>query len=104
MAIATVTILETNFDVEYEFDITTHGNGGTAPSMTYPGDPPEPAEFDIEVLSISLPSAVADVTLEMPIWLKDLITAHLYERADVNDVVQQADQDRASDHDYDYED
>ena len=100
---AIVTILETNFDVEYVYDITAHGSSGTAPSLTYPGDPEEPAEFDIEVLGITL-SAKPDAELECPVWLKDLLTEHLYERADINDVVQQADRDRASDHDYDYED
>lgn len=93
---ATVTILETNFDVEYDYDITTHGSNGTAPSMTYPGDPDEPAEFDLEVLSIAL-STKPDVELELPAWLKDVITAHLYERQDINDIVQQADRDRGTD-------
>lgn len=95
----TVTILETNFDVEYDFDITASGSCGTAPSLTYPGDPEEPAEFDIEVLGIAL-SAKPDVELELPAWVKDLLTAHLYERQDINDIVQQADRDKGS---YDYD-
>jgi hypothetical protein len=96
----TITILENNIDVEWGFNITTHGNLGVAPSLSYPGDPPEPAEYDIEVLGIEFPKQAADVTLELPTWLKDLIATHLYERDDINEIVQRADQDR----DGDYED
>lgn len=95
-----VTILETNFEVEWDFDITAHGNGGVAPSLSYPGDPPEPAEFDISILGIAVPNQHADVTLELPTWLSDLIATSLYERDDINEIVQRADQDRGSDDDY----
>lgn len=93
-----IVLLETNFVVEWDFDITTHGNGGTAPSLSYPGDPPEPCEFDIEVLALYKEHDPKEI--EFPNWLKDLVTAYLYERDDVNQHVQQADQD----HDYDYND
>lgn len=96
----TVTIAGSELDVEWDYDITAHGNGGVAPSMNYPGDPPEPAEYDIEVLGIEFPKQAADVTLDLPTWLKDLIAAHLYERDDINEIVQRADQDR----DYFYDD
>jgi hypothetical protein len=88
----TVTILENNFDVEWDYDITTHGNLGVAPSLSYPGDPPEPAEFDIEILGIEFPNQHLDVALELPLWLKQVIASHLYERDDINEIVQQADQ------------
>lgn len=94
----TVTIAGSELDVEWDYDITTHGNGGCAPSLSYPGDPPEPAEYDIEVLGIEFPKQAADVTLELPVWLKDLISTHLYERDDINEIVQQADQDRGGDY------
>lgn len=96
--IATVTILETNFEVEYDFEITSHGSLGCAPSLSYPGDPPEPCEFDITILGIEVPKQAADVILDLPKWLSDLIATHLYERDDINEIVQQADQDRG---DYD---
>lgn len=99
---ATVTILENNFEVEYDFTITAHGSNGTAPSLTYPGDPPEPAEFDIEIIEIRVPNQAADVQLDIPMWLKDLLTTYLLDRDDINEVVQQADRDRANDHDYDF--
>jgi hypothetical protein len=101
--ITTITILETNFDVEWVFDITAHGNAGTAPSLSYPGDPPEPCEFDITILSISTPKQATDATLELPTWLNDLIANHLYERDDINALVQEADQDCYYDYDPDYD-
>lgn len=97
---AIVTILETAFEVEYDFDITAGGSPESGPSFSSGGEPAEPAEFDIEVLGISVPKQPADVTLEMPDWLRDVIATHLCERADINDVVQQADRDRGAD-DYD---
>lgn len=92
---ASVTILEQNFDVEYDFDIITHGNNGVAPSLSYAGDPPEAAEFDLEVISITKPKEIEP--LEFPNWLKDLILNHLYERDDINQIVQEVDQDRGYD-------
>lgn len=89
MSQVTVTLLETNFEVEYDFKITTHGYGDSGPSLEHPGDPPEPAEFDLEILSINLPKGSE---LELPDWLKKIIEQHLYERDDVNDAVQEADQ------------
>lgn len=38
---------EEDVDVLIEFEVTHWGNGGTPPSLEYPGDPPEPAEFYI---------------------------------------------------------
>jgi len=99
----TVTILETNFDVECAFDITASGSLGCAPSLSYPGDPAEPCEFDIEILGIEVPKQHADVTLELPTWLSGLIANHLHERDDIHDIVQRADEDRdyGSDPDWD---
>lgn len=98
--ITTVTILETNFDVEWNYDITAHGNNGVAPSLSYAGDPPEPCEFDLEVIGVFDPKA-PDTILELPKWLHDLIANHLYERDDINEIVQQADQEHGGDYDYD---
>lgn len=91
--ITTITILENNLEVEWNYDITAHGNNGCAPSLSYPGDPPEPCEFDIEILGVEFPKQAADITLELPLWLKQIIASHLYERDDINEIVQQADQD-----------
>lgn len=96
---ATVTLLETNLEVEYDFNITTGGcssNGWDEPGWA--------AEFDIEVLGISFsgksshPSA-PDIELQLPKWLSDLLATHLSAREDINTIVQQADQDRGSDYD-----
>lgn len=89
---ATVTILEANFEVEWDYDITAHGSGGCAPSLSYPGDPPEPCEFDITILGIEGQKKHGDEPLELPAWLSDLIATHLYERDDINVIVQTADQ------------
>ena len=81
--------------VEYEFNITASGCSAHMGSLSYEGHPAEAAEFEITVLGIGFPKQEADVPeLEMPSWLKDLLTTHLYERDDINDVVQRADMDR----------
>ena len=96
---ATITILENELEVEFDFEITAHGSAGCAPSLSYAGDPPEAAESDIEVLGLEFPKQAADVHLDVPTWLKDLIATHLAERDDINEIVQNADQDRSSDDD-----
>ena len=95
-----IVIFETNFAVEWEYNIISHGNGGSAPSWNHPGDPPEPCEYDIEVIALYKEHDKKE--LDFPAWLKDLVTEHLYNRDDINDLVQQADMDRGDDRDYDY--
>ena len=98
MLIAAVDIAGLEMLVEYDFDITLSGNSGAAASLSYAGDPPEPAEFNIDVLGLKFVNQAADVPdPEMPGWLKDVLTTHLSERDDVNDVVQSADQERGYD-------
>lgn len=94
-----IVLLETNFVVEWDYDITASGSSGTAPSLNYPGDPPEPCEYEIEVLTLYREHEKKE--LEFPDWLKDLLTEHLYNRDDVNELVQQAIADQAMDYDYD---
>ena len=92
---ATVTLLDSvNLEVEYDFKITTHG----CPSNGW-DEPGWGAEFDIEILGIEFPKQHADVHLDLPDWLRDLLTTHLCERDDINTIVQQADYDHASDYD-----
>ena len=91
---ATVTILETNFEVEWTFKITASGSPETGPSYYSGGEPATGAEFELEVLSLHLPKQ--DAELELPKWLNDLIATDLYERDDINDIVQQADYERGS--------
>jgi hypothetical protein len=93
----TITILETSFDVEYDFDITA--SGSPASWSAYGGDPAEPAEWEVDILSLAL-SSKPDEMLEIPKWLDALIADHLYERPDINEIVQRADQERGS---YDYD-
>lgn len=96
---ATVTILETNFEVTYDFNITAGGSPETGPSYSSGGEPAEPAEFDIEIIELRLPNQNADVTLDVPKWLEEMLATHLSERDDINEIVQRADQDRSSDFD-----
>lgn len=91
----TVTILEENFDVEYDFDITSHGSPGVSPSLNYPGDPPEAPEFDLEILAIYKPKNKEP--LEIPSWLKDLLLEYLYNSDLVLEAVYEATQDRHGD-------
>ena len=94
---ADVTILDTNLEVEYDYKITASGSPESW--SAYGGDPAVAAEFEIEVLGIAFPKQTADAPeLELPTWLKDMLTAHLYERDDINKIVQRADQERDTCH------
>lgn len=51
---------EEDVDVYIEFEVTHWGSSGCGPSLTYPGDPPEPAEFNI--VKIKRLDTDADIT------------------------------------------
>jgi len=91
---ALVTILETNFEVEWDFEITASGSPESW--SIYGGDPAESAEFEIDIISLRNPSDAADVYLDIPKWLNELLATDLSERDDINQIIQRADQDRAS--------
>lgn len=94
---AVVEIAGQELIVEYVFKITSHGCPATGPSYASGGEPAEPAEFEIEVLGARFPKQHADVPApELPEWLKDVLTTHLSERDDINDIVQRADYERGS--------
>lgn len=89
---AEIDILGQQFLVEYEFKITSRGSPESGPSYYSGGEPAEAAEFEIEVFGLRWPKKDADVPEpDMPEWLRDLITTHLSERDDINDIVQDAD-------------
>jgi hypothetical protein len=99
---ATIEICGAEFIAEFEFEITAHGSPGVGPSLNYPGDPPEAAEFEITVHSLRGDAQAKDSPdLEMPAWLKATIEEHLQERDDINAIVQEADSDRERDDDPD---
>lgn len=84
--------------VEYVFSITAHGCPATGPSYSSGGEPAEAAEFELTVLGLRFPKQHADVpALEIPAWLKDILTTHLAERDDINEIVQRDDYERGSD-------
>ena len=89
---AEIEILGQQILVDYEFRITSRGSPESGPSYYSGGEPAEPAEFEIAVFGLRWPKKDADVPEpDMPEWLKDLITTHLYERDDINHIVQTAD-------------
>lgn len=100
---ALVTIIDNKLEVEWDFTITASGSRGCAPSLNYPGDPPEACEFDIEIVELRFPKQDSDVHLGIPKWLNDLLTTHLLERDDINQVVQEADSERGEDPDDAYD-
>lgn len=94
---ATAEIAGHELIVEYVFKITAHWCPQTGPTYSSGGEPAEPAEFEIEVLGLRFPKQHADVPeLAMPEWLKDILTTHLSERDDINDIIQRADYERDS--------
>lgn len=92
---AIVTIAGVEMVVDYEFDITHSGCCAHMGSLTYAGDPGEPAEFEITVHTIKFPDK-ADA-IEPPGWLKEILETHLSEREDISDIVQCADMESDSD-------
>jgi hypothetical protein len=95
---ANIVILENNFEVEFDFEITASGSPEIGPSFSSGGEPAEPAEFAIEILSLCLLKS-PELILEVSDWLKDLLVKHLEQNEDVNAAVQDADRDRGSDFD-----
>ncbi len=88
---AKVDILGVTMEAEYEFDITSRGCGPSGPTRySSGGEDGEPAEFDITILGLKFPKQDADVYLDIPEWLKDMLDTHLAERDDINEIVQQA--------------
>jgi hypothetical protein len=97
----TIVILENSLDVEWDYTITSHGSPGTSPSLNYPGDPPEPPEFDLELIEVTMGTdKLGENPLEIPKWLESLILNDLYERDDVALAVYEAAADQYSDGDY----
>lgn len=80
--------------VEYEIKITSHGYPASGPTYSSGGEPGAGAEFDIEILGLRFPKQHADVELVIPTWLRDIVTTHLLERDDINDIAQRMDHER----------
>ena len=73
-------ILDVPVEADIEYRVTYRGHPGVAPSLSYPGDPPEAPEWDVERVSLSRvvpPDAVVsdnyDPSLQLPPWLEDAI-------------------------------
>lgn len=91
-----IVLLETNFTVEYDFTITAHSFSGSGPSFNSPGEPPEPAEFDLEVLALYKEGNKEE--LEMAPWFRELILDYLYNSDAVYAAVHDAEYDSQQDY------
>jgi hypothetical protein len=80
---AQVTLLEQNYEVEYDFKITSYGCPATGPSYSSGGEPAEGPEFEITVHEIVGKEGLPD-------WLKLLLEEHLAERDDIIELVNEA--------------
>ena len=62
--------LSTDLAAQVEFRITTPFYPGTPPSLSYPGDPPEGCEFEVDSITLhhDLPGRLSE-PLDLPGWL-----------------------------------
>jgi hypothetical protein len=91
-------LLNTDFAAEIDFRITTRATNGTPQSFNYPGDPGEPAEFEIVKIELKEdnPRIHNPPILELPEWLDTLIC----ESDLVHEAIQEFDwKDRLGDYD-----
>ena len=97
-----VQIAGKDYFVSYDFEITASGSSMVGPSWNSPGEPAEAAEFvvTVEDLQEDFGGQKLGPSLEIPRWLNDVLSAALYDSEKVNDVVQEADQERGS---YEYD-
>ena len=97
-----VQIAGKDYFLAYDFEITASGSDGAAPSLSHPGEPPEPCEFVVVVedLQEDLGGQKLGPSLEIPKWLNTVLSDALYDSEKVNDVVQMADREREV---YDYD-
>ena len=70
-----MTIADVDCIVTVEFKITHASHGGTAPSLSYPGEPPEGPEWEISKITLTrdAPKVEDQIALECPDWLREAI-------------------------------
>lgn len=91
MSKVNITILETNFEVEFDFKITAPSYGGSGPSFLSPGEPPKPCEYEIEVLTLY--RAGYSEPLDLPAWLKEVLEEELQQNDAVYEIVAESEHD-----------
>lgn len=85
--------------VEYEIKITEPSRKGHRPSLSGPGEPREPAQFEVEIIDVKEGiSGNLSPSLEIPHWMAELLELHLRERDDVCEAADELDMERG---DYD---
>lgn len=72
--------------VDYSYVITVKPYRGRPPSSSQPGEPPEPAEYEITVNGIREDKPVW-TWLEMPSWLSRALAAAIIDDAGVYDAI-----------------
>ena len=68
-------ILDQDMVATVEYRVTSWGHSGTAPSLSYPGDPPEPPEWEVVSLDlrVDVPAVQDPPALACPDWLRGVI-------------------------------
>jgi hypothetical protein len=79
-----ITFLDEEYLVTFDYTVTSKGHPGVAPSLSYPGDPPEPMEFEITVEYLMDKNGV---DLIAPNWLKKQLETYLYKNSEMYDKV-----------------
>jgi hypothetical protein len=75
-------ILGEQFTVEFSTSITSRPYSGRGADMHQPGEPPEPGEFTVNVETLNYADqdkANPPASLEMPMWLRNLIASKIIE-------------------------
>lgn len=95
MSEKSIVIAGRDYVIGYDFKITVHGNNGTPPSLSYPGDPPEPPEFEVDIVDLREDlSGKLGPSLEIPKWLERQFETFLCEDDGVYLEVCEADRNR----------
>ena len=112
-----IKFLDTDYVVDFDYKITSHGSPAHIGSLTYPGDPGDPMEYEIKLESlrydVPCPHRYPDESdyefmqrmddfekitapLEVPAWLRSRIETFLECDGDTSAAIEEA-----SWHDYD---
>lgn len=60
----TVTLAGEELDVCIDYTVTFAGSPGSGPSLSHPGDPPEPPEFEINSISFEREGVTGEIEWE----------------------------------------
>ena len=88
-------ILGVPLEADVDYTVTYRGHPGVGPSLSYPGDPPEPPEWNVDAVRLrrtdTTGSTDLDPDLECPQWLRTALEESedvqmaIYEQIDEED-------------------